>query len=148
MHPSWWPYPDTLLLFPEADLIVDLRRPISPQSTHALARLGLGRSFGVVTACNPYGRSLEESSNLRLSRVLSEIVRLRLPAARRADGSSPDGGHLEPGWALPEPLEEVRELAARFFQNGIFWFEHDRFFIVPVLATGPTLALPVGSAAV
>ena len=56
-------------------------------------------------------------------------------------------GHPEPivnrGWALPVSLEEVRELAARFFQMGIFWFDGDHFFIEPVLAAVPAVELPV-----
>lgn len=146
MHPAWGPYPDTLLHFPEADLIVDLRREISPHTWTALARLGFEGPFAVVTACNPLGRSAGEPANLRLSALLSAVVRWRYPGARPAHGAAASGTHFESGWALPVSLEEARELAARFFQMGIFWFDGDRFFIEPVLAPGPALALPVGAA--
>jgi len=126
VHPAWGPYPDTVLHFPEAGLTVDLRRAISPHTRTALARLGLGGPFAVVTACNPLGR----------------------PGARLAHGEAASGTHLEPGWALPISLEEVRVLAARFFQLGIFWFDGDCFFIEPVLAAGPAVRLPVAGASV
>ena len=144
MHPAWGPYPDTVLQFSEAGLTVDLRRAISPQARTALAQLGLGRSFGVITACNPMGRFAGEPANSRLHAVLSAIVLLRYPGAVRADGQAASGTHREPGWALPISLEEMRELAARFFQNAVFWFEEGRFQIVPVLATLPPLPLPAG----
>jgi hypothetical protein len=147
VHPSWGRYPDTVLRFPEAGLTIDLRRPPSPHALRALADLGLAGSFGVVTACEPLGRPLDESSNVRLTTVLTAVVLDRFPGARLAHGTSPDGSHLERGWAIPAPLEEVRALAARFFQNAVFWFDAGRFSIVPVLAPLPPLALPVGGAA-
>lgn len=148
MHPAWGPYPDTVLHFPEADLKVDLRQTISPHTRVALARLGLAGPFAVVTACNPLGSAAEESANRALSAVLSAVVRWRYPGARPAHGRSATGTHDEPGWALPVNLEEARELAARFFQMGVFWFDGDRFFIEPVLAPQPALALPAGKACV
>lgn len=144
MHPSWGRYPDTLLRFPEAGLRIDLRRPVSPADQRALANIGLPGPFAVVTSCNPLGRSLEESSNNRLTAVLTALVLERYPGARLAHGASPDGAHLERGWAIPASLDEVRGLAARFFQNGVFWFDAGCFYIVPVLAPLPKLALPAG----
>jgi len=57
---------------------------------------------------------------------------------------SADGRHVGPGWAIPIPFEEAEMLAARFFQNALFWYDGDRFFIVPVLASGSPLPLPDG----
>lgn len=145
MHPSWGAYPDTVLHFPEADLPVDLRRPISPTAQRGLAQLGLARSFAVVTACNPLGIPHDNPSNQRLMAVFEAVVRERCPLARRATGASPDGGHIEPGWALPLPLQDAALLAARFFQNGLFWYDAGRFSIVPVLAPFQALALPYGA---
>ncbi len=147
MHPSWGTYPDTVLRFPEGRLRIDLRRPLSPHDLRALAELGLSGPFGVVTACDPFGRSLEDSANNRLTAVLTAQVLERYPGARLAHGISPDETHQERGWAIPAPLEEVRALAARFFQNAIFWFDAGCFGIVPVLAPFPPLPLPAGRAA-
>ena len=144
MHPSWGRYPDTVLRFPEAGLRIDLRRPLSPADLRALADIGLSGPFAVITSCNPLGRPLEEAANGRLTAVLTALVLDRYPAARLAHGGSPDGAHQERGWAIPAPLDEVRALAARFFQNGVFWCDAGRFYIVPVLASLPMLALPAG----
>jgi hypothetical protein len=96
----------------------------------------------VVTACNPLGRVLEPSANRRLSAQLDSVVLRQWPDARRADGFAPDGSHGEAGWALPGSIEPARDLAARFFQRALFWYDDDRFHIVPVLAPGPILSLP------
>lgn len=147
MHPSWGTYPDTILRFPEAGLSIDLRRPVSPDAVRALAGMGLTGSFAVVTACEPMGRSLGESSNSRLTAVLTALVLERYPGARLAHGISADGTHMERGWAIPGALENIKELAARFFQNAVFWFDDGSFSIVPILAPLPPLPLPVGRVA-
>jgi hypothetical protein len=142
MPPSWGTYPDTVVCFPESGLRIDLRRPPAPHDLRALADLGLTGAFGIVTACNPLGRSLEDSVNIRLTAVLTAVVVDRYPGARLAQGSSPDGTHTEPGWAIPASLQEIKTLAARFLQNAVFWFDAGCFSIVPVLASLPPLPLP------
>ena len=142
MHEAWGPYSETILHFPEANLTIDLRVPVPPEARGALAGAGLPGPFAVVTACNPMGRVVEARANQRLSAVLAGVVREQHPGAVRADGGAPAGGHLEPGWALATSLEPARRLAARFFQNAVYWFEDGRFSIVPVLAPGPVLSLP------
>jgi hypothetical protein len=143
MHPVWGAYPDTVLQFPGAGLNIDLRQSVSPRSLQALKTAGLTGQFAVVTACDPLGGALDSSANQRLSSVLTALVQERYPGARPAHGISPDGAHVEPGWAIPAPLEEARGLAARFLQNSIFWFDGARFSIVPVTVAGPHLTLPV-----
>ena len=142
MHPSWGPYPDTVLHFPTASVRIDLRVPLDSAARQALAGLGLGHPFGVVTASNPLGISLDNAANLRLGRVLAGVVRTWYPGAIPADGESPDRTHREPGFALPLPPDETRNLAARFFQKALFWYDGERFFIMPVLARGEALPLP------
>jgi len=143
MTSAWGRYPDTILQFPSVGVDIDLRQPVSPRSLMVLAIGGLAKPFAVVTACNPMGGSLDDSANQRLSAVLTALVQDRFPGARPAHGASPDGTHVEPGWAIPAPLEEVRNLAARFFQNAMFWFDGARFSVVPVHTGGPSLMLPV-----
>jgi hypothetical protein len=138
----WASYGDTILRFPGAGLDLDLRHPVGEAERKELRRLGLSGTFSVVTACNPLGRMFEPSANRRVSAQLDAVVLRQWPGARRADGYSSDGAHCEPGWALPGPVEPARELAARFFQRALFWYDSVRFHIVPVLAPGPILSLP------
>ncbi|MGQ0704162.1 MAG: DUF3293 domain-containing protein [Gemmatimonadales bacterium] len=142
MHRAWGSYPDTVLTFPDVDLVIDLRRPLSPAIRRRLAELGLGRPFAVITACNPLGTRLEERANRRLCAVLERQVSARYPGARPAQGGSPDGTHREPGWALPISLEEAKRLAGGFLQNAVFWYDGEKFQVVPVHAPFEALTLP------
>lgn len=141
-HPDWGVFPDTVLRFPAAGFQIDLRRGLEPGDRRALAAHGLGGPFAVVTASNPLGRVLDSAANRRLGALFAAAVRERHPEARPADGCSPDGRHVEPGWAIPGPLEDARRLAARFFQAALFWYDGSGFRIVPVLALGAPLPLP------
>jgi hypothetical protein len=138
---AWEPYPDTVLHF-ENGLRADLRLVPPHALARQLADLGLAGPFAVITACNPLGTRLDEAGNRRLAALLAGVVRERYPDARPAEGRSPDGRHREPGWALAIPLAEATRLAADFFQNALFWYDGERFSIVPVLAPGQRLALP------
>lgn len=143
MHRAWGAYPETVLTFPEAGIIVDLRRPVGDVLRHRLAS-HLAGPFGVVTACNPLGSGLDPDANERLSTLLAHRIALRYPSARPAQGGSPDGSHREPGWAVPAPLDEVKRLAGDFLQNAVFWYDGERFSIVPVHGSGAVLPLPPG----
>jgi hypothetical protein len=138
----WASYGNTIIRFAEAGLSLDLRHPVGEAERKELRRLGLSGTFAVVTACNPLGQLLEPDSNRRLAAQFAAVVDRDWPGAHGADGVSPDGRHCEPGRALPGPLEPARALAARFFQRALFWYDGDRFHIVPVLARGPVLSLP------
>ncbi len=142
MRRPWGDYPDTLLTF-AGGLAIDLRRPLSPPLRQRLGELGLGRPFGVVTACNPLGSRLDDAANRRLTSLLGQRILAGYGEARPAQGGSPDGSHREPGWAVPAPLEEVKRLAADFLQNAVFWYDGERFSIVPVLGPGEPLPLPL-----
>ena len=142
MHRAWGSYQDTVLTFPDADLVLDLRRPLTPAIRRRLVELGLGGRFAVITACNPLGTRLDERANRRLCTVLERQVTARYPEARPAQGGSPDGTHREPGWAVPVSLEEARRLAGQFLQNAVFWYDGEKFQLVPVHAPFETVALP------
>jgi hypothetical protein len=145
MHRAWGAYPETVLAFPEADLVVDLRRPLTPVLRQRLAAGGLGGPFGVVTACNPLGHQLDEPANRRLTTLLGSRI-AGYGQIRLAHGSSPDGSHREPGWAIAAPLDEVLRLASAFLQNAVFWYDGERFFIVPVHGAGEPTPLPAAPA--
>jgi hypothetical protein len=139
----WEPYGNTIIRFAGAGPSLDLRHPVGEAERKELRRLGLSGTFAVVTACNPLGQILEPAANRRLEAQFAAVVYPQWPGARSADGLSPDGGHREAGWALPGPLEPARALAARFFQRALFWYDGDHFHLVPVLAHGPVLSLPI-----
>jgi hypothetical protein len=141
VHSAWGDYPETVLHLPELGLLLDLRLPLPAAVPKRFAKLRLS-PFGVLTACNPRGVKLDEAANRRLTAELASVVRERYPGSPLAHGRSPDGRHEEAGWAIAAPLGELKQLAADFRQNALFWFDGTRFFIVPVLLQGPPLPLP------
>jgi hypothetical protein len=141
MHRPWGAYPETVVTFPDTGLVVDLRRPVNAILRQRLGEIGLGGPFGIVTACNPLGSEIDPAANRRLTTLLGRRV-AGYAGVRPAVGGSPDASHREPGWAIPAPLDEVRRLAAEFLQNALFWFDGERFSIVPVHATSDVLPLP------
>lgn len=147
MASAWGDFAATVLRFPDTGLSIDLRLVLPPSAPQQLADLGLPGAFGIVTGCNPLGSRLDEASNQRLTRVLASVVRDRFPAARPVVGSSPDGRHQEPGWAIAAPLGEVERLAAEFLQAAVFWYDGERFFIFPVQGAGPREPLPAANPA-
>jgi hypothetical protein len=142
MHRAWGAYPETILTFPDAGIVVDLRRPVSALIRQRLAEHGLGKPFGVVTACNPLGARLDGPANRRLTTLLASRIAAGYAGTRPAQGGSPDGSHQEAGWAIPAPLDQVRRLAADFLQNAVFWYDGERFSIVPVHSSSEALPLP------
>jgi hypothetical protein len=144
MHRPWGAYPETVITFPDTGLVVDLRRPVTPILRQRLGEIGLAGPFGIVTACNPLGTQIGAEVNRRLSAVLGCRV-AGYAGSRPVVGASPDASHQEPGWAIPAPLDQVRRLAAEFLQNALFWFDGERFSIVPVHGAGQALSLPASS---
>ena len=141
MHRPWGAYPETVITFPDTGLVVDLRRPVTPILRQRLGEIGLTGPFGIVTACNPLGAQIDGAANRRLTTILG-FRTAGYAGSRPAVGASPDASHREPGWAIPAPLDEVRRLAADFFQNALFWFDGEKFSIIPVHGTGEALLLP------
>lgn len=144
MHRPWGAYPETVITFPDTGLVVDLRRPVTPMLRQRLGQIGLAGPFGVVTACNPLGTQIGAVANRRLTTLLGCRV-AGYAGSRPAVGGSPDASHQEPGWAIPASLDQVRRLAADFLQNALFWFDGEKFSIVPVHGTADVLTLPASS---
>jgi hypothetical protein len=132
--PRWHRYPETILEFEVSGARrIDLRRQLDSEARSLLRTAGLSRPFAVVTACNPRGRQLDDGANSLRCQALEEELAKRGIARTRADGVSADGSHREQGWALVLPFADACRLAARYQQSAIFWFDAERFWIVPVL---------------
>lgn len=102
----------------------------------------LPANFGVVTACNPFGRLLPDVENQRRT----EALRLRLAklgvSVFPVAGGSRDATHLEPGFGVGGlSLDQVRELGREFEQDAVFWAEAGRVLLVPC---GPGETVPWG----
>lgn len=139
----WDTYPDTIVeIHASPPLRVDLRRAVAPAVAEHLRALGLGAAWAVVTAHNP-GHIVAYEDNARRDRELAADVKILGAPTLRADGVSPDGAHREPGVAIALSQREAVELAKRFGQSAIFWFDGEGFWLIPALVGDAPIGLPV-----
>lgn len=122
-------YSNTVLAF-DADptRVVDLRREVRPRERAFLARLGLDRSFAVLTGHNPRGRVA--AGNDERQEVLESLLRREADPVVRVDGCSPDLRHREASLAAPISEARAREIAGEFEQDAFFWYDGERFYLV------------------
>jgi hypothetical protein len=134
---------------------IDLRRPVGDAERRALATVGLDRPFAVLTAENPHGQNEEDLSSPRAERareaandrdlatLVDALGRAGAPFVR-VDGMAPDRGYRERCVAVVLPQREAMELATRFGQLALFWFDGHGFWLLPAEADEPPVPLPVG----
>ena len=102
---------------------------------------GWPKTFAIVTACNPDGKTAEDTENESATRELSgALVQLALPH-RSMTGGSPDGKHQEPGYLVECDLSTALELGVRFQQEAIFWIEDGQ--VSTVACSGDLTKQPV-----
>jgi len=141
----WESYTETVLYFtPEPQVFIDLRKAVSAGVRDALAEIGLSGEFSILTAYNPHGRNLSDEENMRrlaeLEAELAESGELFV----RVDACSPDGSHCEASFALRAPLSRAVDIADKWEQLAVFWFDGRGFWIVGCeLRTGERIQLPV-----
>jgi hypothetical protein len=92
---------------------------------------GWPASFGIVTACNPYGNEATDEENERAT----ERLRSELDAASifffEATGGSKDMTYQEKGFAITfAALEEAIQCGKRHHQDAVFWIEDDKLLLV------------------
>lgn len=145
---GWGDFPRTVLHFaPANDPTIDLRQQVSSEATRALTRLAIGGSFGVVTAQDPMGITQSAQRNDALAAELEEeIAAMGVPFAL-LDACSPDRSHCERSIAVAAPRTRVVEIACRYEQLAIFWFDGSSFWIVPARSMKEQVRLPAADRA-
>ena len=146
LEADWGEFGNTILYFARAGVSlscsIDLRKPIGAVERAILAQFGLGRPFGVVTPQNPYGQLCPAETNATLAVALQQDLAANDVQYVPLDACSPDHAHCEQSVALLLPREDVVALARRYGQLAVFWFDGDRFWILPALSATPMTALP------
>src|SRR3990170_6808635 len=126
----WGSYPETVLRFAgDPELIVDLREEVSDATRSELIRMGLGLPFGILTAFNPRGLGLSPAMNAQRMKDLESEIESAGHAFVRVDACSPDLSHCESSVALKAPLQWSLDLAKKWEQLAIFWWDGDRFWL-------------------
>jgi hypothetical protein len=134
---KWGSYLETVLVFPgEAELAVDLREKIPPATRRAFPAMGLDGPFGVVTAFNPKGEGISPEENARRMKELERELASAGHTFVRVDGCSPDRTHCECGVAVMLDRGSVVDIARRWDQIAIFWWDGSEFWIVGAITPG------------
>lgn len=141
---GWRHYPETILeIALDPCLTIDLRQPVPDEARARLRDAGLTPSFAVVTACNPRGRATTGTENDRRTLDLRTELDRRGCSWIAADGLSIDRQHREPGAAIVMPQADACDLAHRYEQSGLFWYDGADFWLVGVLVEAPQARLPL-----
>lgn len=144
IDPSWSHYPDTILDITTSvgHHTLDLRAPVTDADRAALAALGLGRPFAVLTACDPHGRPASPDANARATAALRDLLHTREALLAHATGRSPDGAHAEPGFACALPQDAAVAIARDCGQSALFWYDGARVWLVGACVGAPAIPLP------
>jgi len=81
------------------------------------------KSFAIITAYATTGETWSEERNQRADLVLTAQIENMGCWRSRVTGSSPDGLHAEPGWALEISLEDARKLGREFRQDAVYFVD-------------------------
>ncbi len=87
--------------------------------------------FGIVTACNPMGVTVEASVNEGLDRDLGLSLVDQGIQHFRVTGGSKDMSHAELGYGCAVDRERIVELGRQWNQEAVFWVQGDQLFLVP-----------------
>ncbi|MGK2962873.1 MAG: DUF3293 domain-containing protein [Gemmatimonadaceae bacterium] len=139
----WGSYPETVLIFAgETEIFVDLREPVPPATRGAFEQMGLGGTFSILTAFNPRGIDISPEENDRRMAELERELESSGDELLRVDACSPDRSHCECSVALKGEMGRALEIARRWEQIAIFWWDGSTFWIQGALNDGH-LRLPV-----
>lgn len=124
-------------------MAVDLREEVPPATRTALIAMGLGDPFGIITAFNPRGMDLSAGENSRRMGELEQELASAGDDFIRVDACSPDRSHCECSVAVKGPRERAVEVAKRWDQLAIFWWDGASFWLYGAIVDIKPLMLPL-----
>lgn len=140
----WSSYPETILHFTgNPEVMVDLREAVPPATRNGLATIGLDKPFGVLTAFNPGGVDIGADENDRRMKELEAELSSVGDSFTRVDACSPDKSHCECSVALVSSRERAIDIAKRWDQIAIFWWDGSAFWIYGAITDADPIQLPV-----
>lgn len=92
---------------------------------------GLPVAFGIVTACNPDGRTVSDEENQQATGALLRALQSETHVPFPVTGGSPDFSHSEPGFGVRfASPEETVSWGRRFRQEAVFWVEDGKVRLI------------------
>jgi hypothetical protein len=110
-----------------------------------MVAIGLGDPFAVLTSYNPRGENISDSENERRFDELKAELSSAGDEFVVMDACSPDKSHCECSVALKVDRETALDVAKRWDQIAIFWFDGSRFWIYGAISQIDPIPLPVGA---
>lgn len=104
--------------------------------------MGLAGSFAVMTAHDPYGRDLSVEENRILQTRLEKEIRAAGLHFIRVDACSIDREHCECSLAIEMDQKRAVEVAARYEQMAIFWYDAEAMWLIGVIVESDPIRLP------
>ena len=143
---AWSSYPETVLVFAgEPEMMIDLREQLPPATKNAMVAIGFGDPFAVLTAYNPRGVNISAGENDRRFKELEAELSSAGHEYVVMDACSPDKSHCECSVALKIDRETALDIARRWEQVAIFWFDGGRFWIHGAITPIEPIPLPVSA---
>jgi hypothetical protein len=142
---AWSSYPETVLVFAgEAEMVIDLREPVPPATKDALRAVGLGEPFSILTSYNPRGEKIASEENERRFEEMTAELRSAGIEFVVMDACSPDRSHCECSVVLKGDRDAAIDIAKRWEQIAIFWYDGGSFWIYGAISEVEPIQLPAG----
>jgi Protein of unknown function (DUF3293). len=144
LNEAWSSYPETVLVFAgEPEMMIDLREPVPPATKNALKAMGLGGPFSVLTSYNPRGETIDAAENDRRFKELTAELESEGIEYLVMDACSPDRSHCECSVVLKGDRKVAIDIAKRWEQVAIFWYDGGKFWIYGGIFDVEPIPLPV-----
>ncbi len=144
VNEAWSSYPETVLVFAgEPEMMIDLREVVPPATKNALQAMGLDEPFSVLTSYNPRGETISAAENDRRFKELTSELESAGVSYLVMDACSPDRSHCECSVVLKGDRETAIDIAKRWEQVAIFWYDGGRFWIYGGIFDIEPIPLPV-----
>lgn len=96
-------------------------------------RLAEHMNFAIISAQNPAGQLSSPVANQLLDKQLQAYLQKTNAPYRSITGAAPDFSFQEKSWMVLCEKEQAVAIGRMFTQNAIYWVEHNKLYLVPVL---------------
>lgn len=143
IDPDWARYAETVLSFGgEHACEIDLRENLPVKARDAFRARGFNDTFAILTAHDPCGRDLTPEENKVLQNRLESELKSSNVNFVRVDACSVDRRHCECSLAIDVTQKSALEIAARYEQMAIFWFDGNAMWLLGAVVESDPIRLP------
>lgn len=123
--------------------MIDLREVVPTSTRRALEVMGLAEEFSVLTAFNPRGVDIPDEENSKRMKELEAELTSSGDEFVRVDACAPDRSHCECSVAIKGSRARAIDMARRWEQIAVFWWDGGRFWIYGAISNAEAIQLPL-----